>query len=111
MKKLTAIDIMTGPVECVYIKDTVEQVAQLFERAHISSAVVIGKNTLPAGVITKTDLSRYQAFHLHFPNAAPHPELETIERWLTPGIRAVAPDTPVNEIVQKSAVTASITFL
>lgn len=109
-QSLRAKDLMTRPVEFVYVDDTVEHVASLFVRRDIGAAPVVGRNGELAGLITKTDLARYEARRRHF--TAPlgrgtdivHPGFvldagaETIEEWLTPSVHSVSPETDLRDV-------------
>ena len=122
LSELMAVDIMTAPVITVHMKDSIHDIAKIFEENNISSvAVVDGKDT-PLGVITKSDLARYDreratlvtsmqdknpsraketsenvdrgGFHLE-------PEEATIESWMTPAIFDVHPKTILPAIAHK----------
>ena len=122
LEELKAEDIMTAPVITAHVGDSIHDIAKIFEENNISSvAVVDGKDT-PLGVITKSDLARYdreratlvtsmqdkkspraketsetldrKGFHLE-------PEEATIESWMTPALFDVQPKTILPAIAQK----------
>ena len=120
--EIRASDLMKSPVQCVYIEDTVDQVASLFVSRGISAAPVIGNSGTPVGVITKSDLARYDSERLRFmsssrdpgrfrrlrsqfleihPGFHLEPAGETIREWITLNIEAVYPDTALSEILRK----------
>lgn len=122
MKTIHASDLMTSPVQCVYIEDTVDQVASLFVSRGISAAPVIGNSGAPIGVITKSDLARYDSERLRFMSSSRdpgrfrrprspfleiHPGFhlepggETIREWITLNIESVLPATPLPDILKK----------
>jgi len=117
-RDIQAYEIMTKPVEMVRIEDSLHEVARLFNENHIGAAAVIDGNKKPIGVITKTDLARYQeekdearsidkndlasiegeskrsGFHLV-------DEEDTVEHWMTPVIFCVKSETPMKEIARR----------
>lgn len=84
--------LMSKPVETVWLKDSMRDVATLFSDKNISAAAVIDDNKKPIGVITKTDLARYEQ---------KIDEEDMVEHWMTPVIFSVKPDTPVVEIARR----------
>ena len=120
--KTKASDIMTAPVTTVHIWDSIHDVAKIFVENNISGAAVVDMNEVPLGVITKTDLARYdreramlvvaekeknpararktsedvdrKGFHVE-------PEETTIECWMTPAVFDVRPTTIFAAVVKK----------
>lgn len=109
--QLKAKDIMKSPVITVYMWDSIHDVAKIFLDNNISGAPVVTMEEVPIGVITKTDLTRYdreqaglsigevdkkmpKGFHLEAEEA-------TIESWLTPYVFDVHPDTALSEVTNK----------
>jgi CBS domain-containing protein len=101
---MQAADVMTSPVECVYVGDTMESVANKFTHSKISAAPVIGTNGMPIGVITKSDITRYQMKKDRY-SIEPgqrftfDPVAETIRWWHTPAILSVLPNTSFQRVV------------
>lgn len=119
---LKASDVMTSPVREVHVWDSIHDVAKIFEEERIGSALVVDMDGVAMGVITTTDLARYQreranllmtekdkhaalsevmpgkagpsGFHLE-------PEEVTIEQWMTPMVFDVRPETPLAGVVRK----------
>ena len=56
---LKAEDVMTSPVITVHMWDSIHAVAEIFSENNISSAAVVDADDVPLGVITKSDLARY----------------------------------------------------
>jgi len=119
---LKAADIMTSPVISVNMWDSIHDVAKVFIDNNISGAPVVDREGIPLGVITKTDLARYdleranlitfekdkkspvalktsesvnrKGFHVE-------PEEATIEPWMTPFIFDVHADTKISVVTEK----------
>lgn len=115
---IQAYEIMTKPVETVRMQDSLHEAARLFTDNHIGAAAVLDEHGKPVGVITKTDLVRYEeendavktvdkknfsrmngeskrsGFHLV-------DEEDTIEHWMTPVIFSVKLETPMKEIARR----------
>lgn len=113
MKKLLApvetqaYRIMTKPVETVRMGDTIRAVAQLFTEKNISAAAVLDQQNRPIGVITKTDIARFQLEEgdvavvdarrgFHVIN-----DVNTVEHYMTPAIFTVKPDTPLTDVARQ----------
>ncbi len=122
LMELKASDIMTAPVTTVHIWDSIHDVAKIFVENNISSAAVVDMEDVPLGVITKSDLARYdreratllvtvkekkpvrarvtsevvdrKGFHVE-------PEESTIEHWMTPALFDVRPATMLAAVVKK----------
>src|SRR4051812_37867840 len=60
LAELKASQIMATPVTTVHIWDSIHDVAKLFVENNISSAAVVDMDDLPLGVITKSDIARYE---------------------------------------------------
>ena len=117
-REIQACEIMTKPVEAVRTQDSLHEVARLFTENHIGAAAVLDKQGKPIGVITKTDLVRYEeekdesktvdkkelsplkgeskrsGFHVV-------DEEDTVEHWMTPVIFSVKLETPMREIARR----------
>ena len=121
---LKAADIMSQPVVSAFIKDSVQSVADLFLKKNISGVPVLGEDGYVVGVMTKTDLARYdqrrvEAFTKEkeakwsvakgtgevVPERGFHltAEDETIEQWFNPKVYWALPETPVTEAAEKMA--------
>lgn len=111
LKPTKAADIMSQPVISVFIKDPIQSVADLFMKKNISAAPVLGEDGYVVGVMTKTDLARYdqhrvdaltkerehgtpRGFHLTS-------EDESIEQWFNPKLQWVSPDAHLSEVADK----------
>ena len=84
--------LMSKPVESVRLKDTIRDVAYLFSEKNIGAATVLDGQGKPVGVITKTDLARFE-------NKTD--EEDTVEHWMTPVIFSVKPETPMEDIARR----------
>ena len=117
MKNLDRTDafaLMSRPVRTLSLRSSVREAAQLFLDAGVS-AVVIEDGDRPVGVITKTDLARYEAardgvvdIHGVRPEDLDLPsgfqaldEDERVERWMTPATFMVARHTPVRLLARQ----------
>ena len=114
-----ASDIMSEPVSSVFVKDTIRNVADLFLRKNISGVPVLGEDGYVVGVMTKTDLARYDKQRVEvltrererMPVALETgeglsgfrltAEDESIEQWFNPKVYWVQPEAPLAEVVQK----------
>ncbi len=109
--------IMTTPVQTVEMTNSLREVAGLFNEKNISAAAVLDHHQKPVGVITKTDLVRYEQERdeCEILNEKPGAEEnmisrsgfhlvddpETVEHWMTPVIFSVKPETPMEEIARR----------
>ena len=127
-RKTLACDIMTKPVEIVRINDSIGDVARFFTERNIGAAAVEDQQWKLVGVITKTDIVRYEKEKIGFkvrdsasrvdrerdshdvcdqdPNIGQGgfhviEEEDTVERWMTPVIFTVTPETPLKEIARR----------
>ena len=91
-RKMQVSWIMSRPVEAVRMKDPLQEVAFLFTEKNIGAAAVLDENKKPVGVITKTDLARYN-------NKVD--EEDAVEHWMTPVIFSVKPETSIKEIARR----------
>lgn len=57
---ITAEQIMTQPVICIHTSDTVRHAASIFLNNNVSGAPVLNHLEEPVGVLTKTDILRYE---------------------------------------------------
>lgn len=113
-----AYRIMSKPVEAVGTMDSVQEVAHLFAEKNISAAAVLDSHGKPVGVITKTDLARYEdkrdnlttvdkkndsGFNGQPARAGFHMvhDEDTVEHWMTPVIFSVPPETSAKEIARR----------
>jgi CBS domain-containing protein len=113
---------MTTPVTTVHMWDSIHDVAKIFVENNISSVAVVDLDDVPLGVITKSDLARYdreratlvvaekdqkplrakktsedvnrKGFHVE-------PEEATVENWMTPALFDVRPATILAAVVKK----------
>lgn len=111
-RPITARDVMSRPVEFVYIDDTIEHVAALFVRRGIGAAPVIGRDGRLAGIVTKSDLMRYESRRhrvlppigrmadMVHPGFVLDPGAETIQDWIVHPVETVSPDAPVSEVTK-----------
>lgn len=107
---VSAARLMTRPVHTVRLLDSIHHVAEMFSSLSISAAVVMDGNRRPVGVITKTDLVRFEAQRdgirtvykkiQKIDDEDPIDSAangidgeETVERWMTPVIFSVPPET------------------
>ena len=114
-----ASDIMSQPVISVFIKDSIRSVADLFVRKDISGAPVLGEDGYVVGVMTKTDLARYDKQRVEtlarerlidgkaletaeeIPAGGFHvDEDETIEAWFNPKVYWVSPDDSLARVTE-----------
>jgi CBS domain-containing protein len=120
VSKLNASKIMTRPVEYVRLNDSVSEVVQLFSDKNISAAAVVDTKGKAVGVITKTDIVRYEQdmngikildkADLKAPYYKDQPKQngyhvvnteETVQSWMTPVIFSVKAETSIKEIARK----------
>lgn len=111
----TAGQLMSRPVQTVSASDPLRKVAELFTEQSISAAAVLDREKTPVGVITKTDLVRYENRRegtwdeLDRKNAGTWSEEglpivnedETVGRWMTPVIFSVEPSTPAGAVARR----------
>jgi|GEM_PF-802054 len=115
---IQAYEIMTQPVETVRLKDSLHDVAHLFTENHIGAAAVLNEQGKPVGVITKTDLVRYEEENLESRviekkglsrlNGEPKRSgfyvinnEDTVQNWMTPVIFTVKLETPMKELARR----------
>ena len=113
-----AFEVMTSPVQSVQTNDSIQTVAHLFSENNIGAAVVVDSNKKPVGVVTKTDLIRYEeknddtktipTKNIRITDGESQPsgfhiigDEESVENWMTPVIFSVKPNTPLQEIARK----------
>ncbi|MCG3204663.1 MAG: hypothetical protein KCHDKBKB_01378 [Elusimicrobia bacterium] len=118
IEDLQAHEIMTKPVEVVRFSDSIHDVARLFTENHIGAAAVLDTKGKPVGVITKTDIVRYEEGNdgsktvnkkdLSNINREDKPagfhvidEDDTVQNWMTPVIFSVKPETSLKEISRR----------
>jgi CBS domain-containing protein len=120
--KIQAMDVMSVPVTTVHVWDSIHDVAKIFIENNISSAAVVDMENIPMGVITKTDLARYdreratlvvaeqdtKAFHakkgaegIARDGFHVEPEEATLQSWMTPFVFDVHPSTLFAAVVKK----------
>lgn len=119
---MKAIELMTQPLIFAHLKDSIHEVARLFVEKKISGLPVLNELGDPVGVITKTDLARYDRERLGMFTAERDPgrliaeethetisqkrgyhveaEEESIESWLTPKIYAVSEEESFLEVMK-----------
>ncbi len=114
-RQVMACEIMTKPVETVQLKDSLRDVARLFTENHIGAAAVVDAEGKPVGVITKTDIVRFEDDRVSA-SLMEKKELQGLRReparsgyhlveddavvseWMTPVIFSVGLETPLKEI-------------
>lgn len=120
LKPTKASDIMSQPVISVFIKDTIQSVADLFLKKNISGVPVLGEDGYVVGVLTKTDLARFDQRRVEVlakertsPSKVAEtgeripggfnvaPEDENVEQWFNPKVQWVLPDAPLAEVSDK----------
>lgn len=105
MKK--ASEIMSKPVEMVRMRDSIQDVAQLFNGKNISAAAVVDDQQQPIGVITKTDIARYQLEESGMKvvdkrhNNHVLRDDSTVERFMTPALFSVPMDARIEEVAKQ----------
>lgn len=105
MKK--ASEIMSKPVEVVRMRDSIQDVARLFNGKNISAAAVVDDQRQPIGVITKTDIARYQLEESGMKvldkrhNNYVINEDSTVERYMTPALFTVPMDASLEEVAKQ----------
>ena len=117
-QSLQAYEIMTKPVETVCTQDSIHDIATLFTEKNISAAAVLDTNNNPVGMITKTDIVRYEKERngnvtmnkKDLPRMGNEPERagfhladddETVENWMNPIIFNVKKETPLRELARR----------
>lgn len=110
-----AASIMSRPVKTLRMKESIRDAARLFMDAAISAAVVLDQDDRPVGVVTKTDVVRYELARDGITRAfgrrpedgllpagfQPVDEEEMVERWMTPAIFMVARHTPLTFVARQ----------
>ena len=115
--EIQAHRLMSMPVETVQMKDPLHVVAHLFAKKHIGAAAVLDSDKKPVGVITKTDLVRYEetkngptavreknTMDLNGGLAGGYHLIEdddTVDQWMTPVIFKVKPETTMQEMARR----------
>lgn len=122
LAELKASEIMASPVSTVHAWDTLHDVAKLFVENNIGSAAVVDMDDQPLGIVTKSDITRYErergnliiaeqdkktrhekglseydasrGFHLE-------PEEATLQSWMTPFVFDVHPNTILAAVIKK----------
>jgi CBS domain-containing protein len=102
-KSLTALQIMTKPVETVRTVDSIQDVAYLFTEKNIGAAIVIDGDKNPIGVITKTDVVRFENENARTVQKKTDvvADDQSVLSWMTPVIFTVPPEVPVSEIAKR----------
>ena len=123
IESMRASDVMISPVLTVKMKDSIHDVASLFVDKNISGSVVVDDDGKENGVITKTDLARYDRERLNLltrerdsrnlvtagtnetigKNSGFHLEAEeeTIESWFSPTIYTLPPEATLLEVTNE----------
>jgi CBS domain-containing protein len=118
-RALLARDIMSSPLFTLSADDTMRQAAGLFLDKNISGAHVVDAAGAPVGVLTKTDIIRYERFAGAERDAELRDAMRTLDtlevvshgahaddrvaRWMTPRVIAVEEDTPISEVGRNMA--------
>jgi len=120
LERLKAGDIMTTPVVMIRSHDTMQKAASVFLEKNISGAPVLDKRLKAVGVLTKTDITRYERDKIASWDAlsarAPIRTLGTLEliaqsigavgqkdcvsEWMTPKVIAVPKKAPFKKVVR-----------
>lgn len=115
-----AFSLMTSPVHTVPLRESMHAVARLFVDRDVGSVVVVDDFNRAVGVVTKSDLARYDReragmalvfeegplvtarTHERFAGKSGYhmePEEESLEGWMTPRVYCVDPESALPEIV------------
>jgi len=124
-KTLLARDAMSAPLVTLHVNDTMDHAAALFLDNGISGAPVLDDGGRAVGVLSKTDIVRYEREHV----AVDQPQdvreamrtLDSLEviaqsrgfhavtpedrvgQWMTPKVFAVDEDAPLAEVARRAA--------
>lgn len=116
MRPIDAGDLMTMPLVTLRTWHTMQRAARTLLEHEISGAPVLDHNDQPVGVLTKTDVLRYESQY-----AAPAvQELRNVARetgtmpehereedyvgyWMTRGVVSVSPETTIEEVARLMA--------
>lgn len=122
LEKVTAEDIMSSPVITAHVWDSIHDIAKIFEENNISCVAVVDVEGVPLGVITKSDLVRYdlerRTLNTSLKDKKPprakstaesvdragfhmEPEDATVESWMTPAFFDVKEKTILPAITKK----------
>lgn len=118
-----AQDVMSPRVVTLCAGESMRRAAAVLLEKGISGAPVLGAQDKPVGVLTKTDIARYERDHVSVRNAGAgqeamrtlgtleaigqdagfHPESEEdkISEWMTPKVVAVARDAPMAQVIRE----------
>ncbi|MBV9080796.1 MAG: CBS domain-containing protein [Elusimicrobia bacterium] len=104
-RTLVAKDIMTKHMFTLRADSALQEAIRLFVENHVSAAPVFGTGGEPVGVLTKTDIARYEwerrGFKTEEPRPAPeHADGERVSRWMTPFVLSVEPDTAIVDVAR-----------
>lgn len=108
MKK-TLSELMSQPVQMVNINDSLRKVVYLFNEKNMSAAAVQDDTKKTVGVITKTDLVRYQQDRTRalvvdrsMPSGfQPMDDEDTVEQWMTPVIFSVKSNATIHDVARQ----------
>lgn len=107
LKSLTARDLMSEAVLSLTENSVLEDALHLFIENHVGAAPVLDGNGKAVGVITKTDLARFDAARrgLSLSEARPPGKKgahrnELVGTWMTPFVLSVDPDASLAEIAK-----------
>jgi CBS domain-containing protein len=104
---LTAEDLMSKAVLSLTEGSLLQEAVHLFIENHVSAAPVLDTSGKAVGVITKTDLARFEAERRGLPISDERPPAkkgargeDLVRSWMTPFVMTVAPDESLAEIAR-----------
>ncbi len=123
-RALLAADMMSRPLVCVRQGDSMRHAASLLIEKNISGAAVVDGRGRPVGVLTKTDIARYERDRRTGNNPLddskkylrtlgpieagaqgvglePPSEQDAVFRWMTPRVISVSATASVQEIARE----------
>ena len=92
---LKAYQVMSHPLFSAGPDHTLKKTAALFLEYNISAAPVLDRDGKPVGVITKTDLTRYES------ERDSDAAAETVGRWMTPAVFSVSENAGLDEVCRE----------
>ena len=107
LKSLTARDIMSKAVLTLTENSLLQEAVHLFIENHVSAAPVLDLSGNAIGVITKTDLARFEGGRRGLPAEDGRPAAKVdkggddlVRSWMTPFVLSVDPDAGLAEITR-----------
>lgn len=105
---LTARDVMQKTLVMVYEKDSIKEAAKVLDENRISGLPVLTLDGRPIGVLSQTDVTRYEREHVEGVHMTTNSarkkgfhdmdEVDCVEHWMTPGIVTVGEDDSLDKI-------------